>query len=331
MKNLIERYIYDVTRRLPQNAREDVGEELRSNIFEMIGESSDEEEIKKVLYSMGSPRALANNYRTSKKHLISEEWMGDYIYVLKIVLFILGTIGLVFGFINAIQNYTANNIILIILEILSMTIGSLISRLISGFAIVTIIFILIDNFADKKSVWKLEDLPQVPKEANLKISRSGSILGIVVSLIFGFIWIYFLYYGSFLVDISQTSENIWIIQTKIFNIDYTRTFIPFFIITIVFDVIVYGFKIKYTQWNKTLIVLYYISKIVGLSVVVLFLLGNNLFNIEFVNSVSEVLSISIESVNKGITRLIYLVVGIMFITNLIDLISVYFKQFRHIK
>ncbi len=330
MKNLIERYVYDVTRRLPQNIREDVGTELRSNILEMINGSNEEEEIKKVLYSMGSPRALANSYRTNKKHLISEEWMGDYLYVLKIVLIISGTIGLVFGFINAIQNYEANNIILVVLEILAMTISNIVSRLLGGFAIVTLIFICIDNFSDKKSPWRVEDLPQVPKQPSLKISRSGSIVGIVATTILGFIWVYFLYHGSFLVDFAEANENIWIIQFSIFNVDYTRIFIPFFIITILLEILVYGFKIKYTQWNLNLIILYIVSKIISLAVVITFFLGTNLLNPDFAVKLSEIISFDVDSINNFLRTFTYFIVGITILGNIIDFINLYFKQFRYL-
>ena len=47
--NLIERYVYDVARRLPEKDREDVKKELRANIYDMLPENANDEAIKKVL------------------------------------------------------------------------------------------------------------------------------------------------------------------------------------------------------------------------------------------------------------------------------------------
>ena len=58
-KNLIERYVYDVTRRLPEKEREDVMKELRANIYDMLPEGASEDAVKKVLYELGSPVSLA--------------------------------------------------------------------------------------------------------------------------------------------------------------------------------------------------------------------------------------------------------------------------------
>ena len=48
MSNLIERYVHDVARRLPEKDREDVKKELRANIYDMLPEGASEEAIKKV-------------------------------------------------------------------------------------------------------------------------------------------------------------------------------------------------------------------------------------------------------------------------------------------
>lgn len=40
MNNLIERYVYDVTRRLPEKDRDEVSSELKSNIYDMLPENA---------------------------------------------------------------------------------------------------------------------------------------------------------------------------------------------------------------------------------------------------------------------------------------------------
>lgn len=329
MNKLIEKYIYDVTRRLPQDTREDVGNELRANILEMVQDDNNEEEIKKVLYSLGSPRSLANSYRTTKKHLISSELMSDYLHVLKLVLIILGVVGLVFGLIEALQTHESTNVFGIFFEVVVMVIGNIINILLSGFAIVTIIFILIDNYAEKKDIWKVEDLPEPPKKTTLEISRAGSITGLVFTIIFGAIWLYVLYYSNIYFGWFNT-EGIWVVEQSLFNLEYTRSFVIIFAITLLFDILVYVFKIKYTKWKESLAILYAFSKVISVVVTILFLLGSNLINPDFITKVAFELSVNASEVTRFINVFKYSIIGLAIFGNVVDLISMYFKQFRFI-
>jgi len=59
MKQLIDRYIYDVVRRLAEKDRDEVSRELESNIYDMLPDDPSEEDIRKVLYDLGAPCGLA--------------------------------------------------------------------------------------------------------------------------------------------------------------------------------------------------------------------------------------------------------------------------------
>lgn len=59
--NLIEVYIREVTRRLPEKNCEDIALELRSTIADMLPEHYGEEEVKNVLGKLGSPVKLVAN------------------------------------------------------------------------------------------------------------------------------------------------------------------------------------------------------------------------------------------------------------------------------
>ncbi|MBQ9123009.1 MAG: hypothetical protein IJY10_05890 [Lachnospiraceae bacterium] len=92
MKNeLIERYVYDVVRRLPEKQRQDIKEELITLIEDMLEERldngrSEKENIEAVLRELGSPATLADKYRGDSGCLISGEYYSVYIQVLKIVI-----------------------------------------------------------------------------------------------------------------------------------------------------------------------------------------------------------------------------------------------------
>ena len=60
--NLIDKYIQEVTRRLPEKNRKDIALELRSTIEDMLPKQYSEEEVKEVLKELGNPAILANGY-----------------------------------------------------------------------------------------------------------------------------------------------------------------------------------------------------------------------------------------------------------------------------
>lgn len=60
---LIEIYIQEVTRRLPQKIRTDIALELRSTIEDILPDNYREEDIKAVLNQLGNPVVLANGYK----------------------------------------------------------------------------------------------------------------------------------------------------------------------------------------------------------------------------------------------------------------------------
>ena len=83
--DIIDRYVHAVVKRLPEKSRAEVERELRANIEDMLPDSYEEADVHKALLSLGNPAALAEQYRETKRFLISPELYGTYIYVLKIV------------------------------------------------------------------------------------------------------------------------------------------------------------------------------------------------------------------------------------------------------
>src|SRR5690242_9783889 len=93
---LVKRYIYAVTRKLPEAQRADIAKELGGLIEDMLedhtqGRPATEKDVEAVLLKLGSPDELANKYRGGKGYLIGPEIYSTYIMVLKIVL---GAVGI---------------------------------------------------------------------------------------------------------------------------------------------------------------------------------------------------------------------------------------------
>lgn len=73
---MIERYIYAVTQKLPQAQRKDIADELQGLIEDMLegrvgGDNIKKSDVVEVLLELGSPRELADKYRSSKKYFYS--------------------------------------------------------------------------------------------------------------------------------------------------------------------------------------------------------------------------------------------------------------------
>ena len=241
---MIDRYVYDVTRRLPKNQRQDIDAELRGLIEDMLEERTQnptKEDLEAVLIELGRPSALAAKYRGSKRFLIGPELFDIYFLVLKIVLGATAfgiTVALIVGLISSPpDNFW-------------MTLGSYLTSIVSGvvqaFAYVTLVFAIIERFAGKeelkKDTWKPIDLPEVPK-SKARIKMSEPIVGIV-----------FLVIALLIVNIAPEIFGIYtfgeqVVVTHVFNLDVFRSMLIIIDIMIGLDIIKEALRLmsgKYT-------------------------------------------------------------------------------------
>lgn len=180
---MVDRYIYAVTQKLPQAQRKDIDNELRGLIEDMLeervgSESLKASDVKEVLLELGSPRNLADKYRDAKKYLIGPELFDTYILILKVVLTVVGaSIGVGFV-IQAILNP-----VLILDHFIDMIV-SLVTGLPMAFGWTTFSFAMgelvgIKQRDLKTQEWNPSDLPPIPDEKR-QIKRGESIFGIVI-------------------------------------------------------------------------------------------------------------------------------------------------------
>src|SRR5688572_5010350 len=91
--SLINRYIAEVGRHLPEKDRSDIEAEIRSMIEDMLEErghtsaSADERAVTETLEQLGDPKLLAYKYAPPKRYLIGPEWYEGYIKILQRILF----------------------------------------------------------------------------------------------------------------------------------------------------------------------------------------------------------------------------------------------------
>ncbi len=182
---LIERYVYHVTKRLPQPQRADIEKELLGLIDDMLsarGDAPSKDDVTAVLRELGRPAELAAKYKGSRQHLIGPEYFDTYLLVLKIVL-----AAVTFGMVVARSIGFAVEPPANVFAAFGLFIAAIFSALVQAFAWVTVIFALIERFAKdapwKEKDWDPADLPPVPAH-KVTIKKGEPIVGIVFSVLF---------------------------------------------------------------------------------------------------------------------------------------------------
>ncbi len=225
-KELIDRYVYDVTRRLPQEQRADIEKELGSLIDDMLAARTGEAEasaddVTAVLKELGRPSELAAKYRGTKRHLIGPDYYDLYMLVLKIVLAATG-FGLVIALIVGSLATLPENAF----STAAQSFWGIISGLFQAFAYVTIAFALTERFSKKlpeSFEWNPKDLPPVPsmnKKDTLIIKRGDPIAG----LVFGVIGLVIFNAMPWIFGFVTGAEGL--VSIPIFNLDVLLSLLP---------------------------------------------------------------------------------------------------------
>jgi len=331
MKNLKERYIYDVTRRLPDNQREEVSKELDANIQDMMVNDS-EAELERVIYELGEPRVLASEYSDKKRYLIGPKWMDDYLRTLKIVVAVFVSLSLVFGLLDNMLHPDATSAIGIFAEVFAKTLSEMWSSALSAFAFVTLVFVLIERYdlSPKKKPWSIDSLPELPKKNVLKTSRTWDLIGLFFISIFGSAWAYILYFHERYLRLIFIDGDIHF-SAALFNGDAIKAYFPLFIVAFLFSVAVIVYKIVKGYISLNIVILSTIEKAFSLFAFLFVINYNPLFSTSFISEISDYSGIAISAINDGIAQGVTVVSSIVPIFVAIDIISLWVKYLKHQK
>lgn len=191
MEQLLERYVYDVIRRLPQKEREEVKEELYANIYDMLPQDADTEQLKEVLYQLGDPALLAERYRQSPRYLISPRMYDSYIRSIKkavpIIAVILLCVGFILGAIECLE-LELNEVSSFFKHAFSKGIELGASSVFYSLVWLTIGFMIADRTTNdklkNKPNWSLDDLPKALPDEKDTFSLADCIIELVFTVIF---------------------------------------------------------------------------------------------------------------------------------------------------
>lgn len=190
MNTTLERYVYDVTRRLPAKQRDEVAKELTANICDMLPADPTDAELEAVLTQLGDPRKLAEQYRQTPNYLIGPALYDDYIRMLPmivtIVMLVGATVGGVLSVVDAVKADFAGNVAEITAQIIGRAIEMAFSGGLHALFWVTVGFAIADRTKAKPETaksWTLADLPEEMPEQSGKISLADSVVELVLTVV----------------------------------------------------------------------------------------------------------------------------------------------------
>lgn len=189
--DLLNRYLQAVKFWLPRAQQDDIIAELRDDIRSEIeereielGRSLNDSELEAILKQRGRPLLVAEKY-LPQRSLIGPALFPAYWFVLKLVLscylapWVLALIGMIVFHTN---DYVH--------RIAPTTLSALWTSALGAFAVVTIVFAVLDRAKNKNWLshdWSPRKLP--PVRDSERISRAGSAIELIMGLIFGTWWL----------------------------------------------------------------------------------------------------------------------------------------------
>lgn len=261
---MIERYIYEVIKRVPQKQRKEIKLELAELIEDMKEEGTTEE----ILMKLGNPAEFAKRYRDENNYVIGPDYYDDYVWIAKIGAFAVAISAIVSAVVRGLTE--AEGLKDFIKVFIGEGIGVSVSGAVGFLGMLTIIFVLMERLKIKVDIkpdkeWTPSQLPAVP-EKKAMLSRGESIVAIIFYMV---LMGMFLFVPEIFGAFETTDTGIKSISC-VFNLEQWSSIVPFFVLILVigmFDEIV---KIIYGQYCKA--VMY--SSIVcnAISVVLFFIL-----------------------------------------------------------
>lgn len=187
---LIDRYVREIGRKLPQKTSADIEKEIRSAVEDMLddrskkeGRAVDEEMTVQVLKEYGKPEKVAASY-LPERYLIGPQLFPIFWMVLQIVFAVLSVLALVGMGINLSHtDLSAGKVIETVIDSLVQYLGGMMS----AFGNIVLVFAIFQWFApglkfdDKEEEWSPRDLPEV--EESDQVSVAGSIAEIVFTVV----------------------------------------------------------------------------------------------------------------------------------------------------
>jgi hypothetical protein len=285
----IELYIHEVTRKLPENTRQDIALELRSTIEDMLPDDPTEAQVKAVLAELGNPAVMAHNYLDRPMHLIGPKYFDLYLHLLKLIIPIVLTITLIATVADAhVLVKEDEAIITILLNIFGMVILTLVSTAMQIAFWITLIFAVIewtDKSRDQAPLtmnmkkWTPDDLKDINPVPKKKVISKWMVIG---SLLWTAIWSTVYFNAAKLVGIYEESEQGYIFHIPAFHQETLNSYWPLVILVIALEIALALYKFFEGQWTMKVAGLNTLAHIISLVVLAIIMGDSSIWNAGFI-------------------------------------------------
>lgn len=322
MDNLVERYIYAVTKGMKEQQKADVAKELKTLIEDMLEErceeqSPTEQDIKEVLKQLGTPAELQAKYNgDSEKSLIGQPYYTPYLFVLKLVM-VCTAFGMTVAKVVDLITAAASSEAVIWYEEVLQWFGTLTAGLVGAFAYVTLLF----AFLYKKNI-KLEkefdpdELPETPKKNEL-IPKGEPIAQIIFTVLF-----FCLLVGTpqiFCVILRESNERI-----PLFDASTIRNVWYLIAIFAGLGLLREVMKLIEGRYTKKLMTVTVIADIGSTIAAFIWLIPGNLMNVYFIENLGIIFAGN-EIIIKMFTYFPYFFLGVIIFALILDALTVIFR------
>lgn len=333
MVKLIEAYVYEVTRRLPEKARNDIALELTSTIEDMLPENFTEGDLMEVLSKLGNPARLAASYRDTPMHLIGPKVYDAYIWTMKMIIPWAILLTILVHVVETIVLFSGEESILsVVIKSFGIIIANIIHVLIQTFFWVTIVFIFIERVGLAKSnvsitkhgtEWTPEHLKHVQIISKKKaIPRSEVIFGLIWTVI----WVVLYFNAHHLAGIYRSidGDGLQMVMPALDQqvlISYLPIVLPFAL----FEIALALYKWKERQWTMRLATINAVVKVLSLILFIIIASNPTLINEAMIPYLADILEINLTSVTNFIEWARWTIIAIVIVTVLIEIYDSYRK------
>ncbi|MGH0798548.1 HAAS signaling domain-containing protein [Bacillus cereus] len=299
--NLIDLYIQEVAKRLPEKNREDITLELRSTIDDMLPEDYNEKDVKSVLEKLGSPVSLANGYLDRPMHLIGPRYFDVYTTLLKMIIPIAAVIALIS---MVAENFIGNSgdqaVLNVIFQLIGKGIGEIFEVGLHVFFWLTLVFVILERTDTDKGIeplttslkkWTPDDLKNISYIPKKKAISKFEVFG---GLMWTAVWATLYFYANHLVGVYNGTANGLKFVSPTFNQDVLLQYWPIVVIMIVFEICISLYKLVQGQWTQRLAIGNAILQVAGTIVFIVIVVNLHVFNAGFITYLANAFTISLE-------------------------------------
>jgi len=327
--DLIDAYIYEVTRRIAKNKRNATKLELKSTIEGMLPDNYSALQVKGVLLKLGDPAKLAMNYQDRPKYIIGPELYDTYIQTIKLIIPWAILITLIVHLVTSIFSFPEQGIFLsTIIKAFSITVASVIGVVLQVLFWVTITFIIAERyrgtemqipFIKGSKEWTPEDLKKVTAiSKNNNIPQSDIIFSFLGIAFFSFIY----FNASHLIGIYSSDDKIGLkFVMPIFNQDTLMSFKPTILCWVVLSFTFTLYKWKVRKWTMPIAITSALLQCAGTIVFIVMAKQPDLIHSAAIPYMAAIMETTSTKIMVTLDRMLFVCIAITILASVFDIYS----------